>query len=153
MRFINHLYFNFRHFFSSRFPKAYFFCDNSKSVIKFLIAGSFAGAADLIFLFILHGLLKLPIVMSTTMAFVLSFLVSFTLQKFWTFRNHSQERMIRQLIVYILNMAIGLYVNGWLMYQLVDQYNIWYLLAQLMVNLVIGGWNYIAYRFIIFHRH
>jgi len=152
MPFINSLYFRFRNFFSSRWPQTYLFCERRKSFFKFVVAGCFSGGSDLIFLFILHGLWHLPIVMATSISFILSFLVSFTLQKFWTFRNY-QNQVAGQLSLYILFAFVGLNVNAIFMHLLVTKYRIWYILAQLMVNLVIGFCNFLSYKFIIFRKN
>lgn len=146
-----HAWYNrFRQYFSGNFPRAYVFCNNRKSVIKFFVAGCLAGGTDLIFLFLFHGLLGWHVVAATTMAFILSFLVSFTLQKFWTFRNYSQDKMFIQLTLYVLNVLLGLYLNGLFMHILVTDHNVWYLLAQIIVNLALGVWNFIVYKFIVF---
>lgn len=147
---INRLYFQFRNFLSSRFPKLYCFCDNRKSVIKFLISGGFAGGTDLVLLFIFHGIFKWPLVLSTSLAFIFSFAVSFTLQKFWTFRNFSQEKVVSQFILYILNALIGLNLNGFFMHYLVSELNVWYIFAQMIVNLAIGFYNFLIYKSIVF---
>ncbi len=147
---LNRLYFNFRNFLSNRFPKIYCFCDSRKSVVKFLIAGCFAGGTDLILLFFFHGILKWPLVLSTSLAFIFSFIVSFTLQKFWTFRNFSQEKAVGQFILYILNAVIGLNLNGFFMHLLVNEVGIWYILAQIIVNFTIGLYNFFVYKSIVF---
>lgn len=147
---INRLYFKFRNFLSNRFPKTYCFCDRQKSIVKFLITGCLAGGTDLIFLFAFHGLFKWPIVLSTSLAFICSFAISFTLQKLWTFRNFSQEKVVSQFILYILNALIGLNLNGFLMHLLVNEYGVWYILAQIIVNLAIGFYNFLVYKSIVF---
>ena len=147
---INNLYFRFRNFFSTRWPQVYSFCDQRKSFFKFLVAGCFSGGSDLVFLYILFGLFKVSIVLATSVAFILSFLVSFALQKFWTFRNYSQDKVAKQIFLYILFAFVGLNLNGVFMHILVNRYNVWYLLAQFMVNLVIGFLNFLTYKFIIF---
>jgi len=150
MPFINRLYFHFRRFFAQRFPRLYNFCDCRKAVLKFLIAGGFAGLTDLVFLYVFYDLLDLNIVPSTSLAFILSFVVSFTLQKFWTFRNYNQALAFRQFLIYIINAVIGLNLNGWAMHALVNQYHVWYILAQIVVNLTLAIYNFIIYKFIIF---
>lgn len=150
MPYINKLYFQFRNYFSRCFPKTYCFCDNRKSIVKFVIAGSSAGIADLAFLFLFHGILKWPIVLSTSLAFVSSFMISFTLQKFWTFRNFSQAKVASQFILYILNAIICLNLNGFFMHLLVTEYQVWYILAQIIVNLTISSYNFLVYNSIIF---
>jgi len=151
MPLINRLYFKFRHFFAQRFPRIYSFCDQRKSVFKFFVAGSSAGAVDLVFLFIFHGLFHWNLVISTSLAFILSFIVSFTLQKFWTFRNYNQALVIRQFLLYIANAFIGLNLNGFGMHLLVNKYHVWYLLSQFVVNLIIGFYNFLIYKTIIFN--
>ncbi len=150
MPFINNLYFRFRNFFSGRFPQLYALCNRLKSPLKFFIAGSLAGLTDLVFLYCFHGLLKWEIVFSTSLAFVLSFLVSFTLQKFWTFRNYSQKKALKQLALYLGNAFIGLNINGFLMHLSVNKLGVWYLLAQIAVNLLIGIYNFIIFKYIVF---
>ncbi len=147
---LNRIYFNFRNCLSNRFPKIYCFCDTRKSVVKFLLAGSFAGATDLVLLFFFHGILKWPIVVSTSLAFIFSFAVSFTLQKYWTFRNFNQEKAISQFILYIINALIGLNLNGFFMHILVTDFRVWYILAQIIVNLAIGFYNFLIYKSIVF---
>ncbi len=147
---LNRLYFRFRNCFASSFPKIYCFCNTRKSVIKFLIAGCFAGGTDLILLFVFHGLFHWPIVISTSLAFLCSFAISFTLQKFWTFRNFSHDKVISQFILYILNSLIGLNLNGFFMHLLVTDLKVWYILAQILVNLTIGIYNFFIYRSIVF---
>jgi putative flippase GtrA len=147
---LNRLYFKFRNYFSGNFPKAYSFCDKRKSALKFFIAGSLAGATDLIFLYIFHGVFFWRLVVSTSLAFVLSFVVSFALQKFWTFRNFSQSKAAHQFALYILNAFIGLNLNAFLMHLFVSRYRVWYLLAQVIVSLMIGVYNFIIYRSIVF---
>lgn len=147
---INRLYFKFRHFFSSRCPRLYDVCNSHKSVIKFIFAGGMAASTDLVLLFFFHGLFKWGLVVSTSAAFILSFLVSFTLQKFWTFRNFRQDKIAGQLFIYLLNAFIGLNLNGLFMHALVNRYEVWYIFAQIIVNLVIGVWNFLVYKFIVF---
>jgi len=147
---LNKLYFWFRNYLCLHLPKTYSFCNSRKSIVKFFIAGVFAGGSDLLFLFIFHGLLNWPIVPSTSLAFIFSFAVSFTLQKFWTFRNFSQDKAASQFILYILNAIIGLGLNGYFMHILVNRHHIWYLLAQVIVSMAIGVYNFFAYKTLIF---
>ena len=53
----------------------------------------------------------------------------------------------------MLNAFIGLNLNGALMHLLVNEYNVWYLLAQVIVSVVIGTYNFFIYRFIIFKKN
>jgi len=146
------LYLKIRHNFELLAPAAYAFCLRHKSVVKFSVAGGLASITDLILLYIFHDPLGIDIVVSTTLAFLLSFVVSFSLQKFWTFRDYSRGRMTGQLFLYLLNAVIGLNLNGFLMHLLVNRYEVWYLLSQVIVIGVIGLGNFVVYKFIIFKK-
>jgi len=150
MSFINNLYKRFRSFLSQRFPHFFKFCDKRKAVVKFFIAGGFAGVVDLIALFVFHDLFAWEILFSTSAAFILAFAVSFSLQKIWTFRNYSHKKLPRQLILYFAGAFISLNLNALGMHWLVNNLGVWYLLAQIIVNLFLAVINFFNYKFIVF---
>lgn len=152
MRYIRQVYYRFRLFFSSNYPKGYGLCERHKAIIKYGFSGCLAAAVGLVFLYIFHDLFGWGIVVSTTAAFLVSFLVSFSLQKYWTFRDKSQDRIAGQLITYLVNGLIGLQVNAYSMHVLVEIYGIWYLGAQVLVNLIIAVQNFLVYKFIVFNK-
>jgi len=152
MKFINKIYAKVREVFSEKYPKLYGICEGYKSQIKFFFAGTSAALINLLFLIFFHGLLKWGLVLSTSLAFIVSFFLSFTLQKFWAFRNYHYDKVPIQLVLYIINAVIGLSVNGFLMHLLVNKWGVWYLLAQVAVSLSIGLYNFLIYTFIIFRK-
>ena len=150
MKIVNLLYTKFRKVFLHYHPNLYTTCDKYKSVIKFIIAGSLATFVDLFFLTLFYSCFSYNLVLSTSLAFILSFILSFNVQKFWTFRNSYNKKVSRQLIFYILNALFGLSLNGYLMHLLVNIWGTWYILAQATVSLFIGIYNFFIYRFLIF---
>jgi len=151
MSLVRRWYNKFRNYFSGNWPVLYGLCEKRKSVIKFIISGGTAAAVDLVLLYIFYDLLLWKIVLASSVAFILAFLVSFSLQKFWTFRDNSQDRIFGQFIVYMLNALLGLYLNGLFIHLLVNRYDVWYILAQIIINLLLGFWNFIVFRFLIFN--
>ncbi|MGE5426118.1 MAG: GtrA family protein [Bacillota bacterium] len=149
---INRLYFRFKQIFATCRPGLFRFCEARKAVIKFFLSGGLAGIVDLFALFIFHGKLGWGIVVATSAAFIFSFAVSFSLQKLWTFRNYSQIRLPRQLMLYFGSAFVCMYLNGWGMHLLVNNLGVWYLLSQLIVNLFLGVVNFFNYKFIIFRQ-
>jgi len=134
------------------FPDLFRFMTRYRSLVKFLISGFFAGGSDLLFLFIFHGVFNLGTVISTSLAFIISFVISFNLQKYWAFDSRENNRLHVQLILYMAIAFINLSINAWVMHILVNQYNIWYLLAQLIVTISLGLESFVAYKFIIFRN-
>lgn len=123
-----------------------------KSIVKFVISGTFATAVDLSLLFILHELFNIRIVVSAASAFAIAIFVSFNLQKFWTFRNRVRTQMYRQLIPYFITGISNVAINAYTMHILVEEYNIRYLLAQIIIGGILGIVNFLVLRFLIFHK-
>jgi len=119
-------------------------------VIRYLVSGGTATAANLIFLYVLTDGLGLWYLFSAILAFIGSFLISFFLQKLWTFQDKDKEQTKRQLILSLLLALLNLAGNTFLMYLLVDFLGIWYMLAQAIVSALIAFWNYNVFRIFIF---
>ncbi len=152
MKFLDKTYFKFRNRFSCLLPITYNFCERRKAFFKFFIAGGLSSLVDIFLLFFFHGFLYINLVVATTLAYILSFLLSFFLQKIWTFRDFNRERVFRQFMLYIPSVFIALNLNALFMHILVNKFNILYLLAQLLVNTVIGLMNFFVYKFVIFKK-
>lgn len=152
MDFIHLEYLKFRARFARYFPRFYNWSNKYKKIIKFFLAGGISGSIHLILLYTFHDFWQWNVVLSSSLAFICAFLVSFVLQKLWTFRDYSQDKLVSQFILYFLNAIFGLTVNGLLMHLLVNRFQLWYILAQIIVNLLIAGQNFIIYKFIVFKK-
>lgn len=124
-----------------------------RRLFKFGVAGFVATFADLLLLYIFHGLFHLPLIFSTSAAFILSFVVSFILQKYWTFSNWNRELMYQQMFSYLMFAFFNLNINGWAMHFLVDTVGIQYLLSQVIVAALIGAESFFVYKFFIFRHY
>ncbi|MEI7451990.1 MAG: GtrA family protein [Candidatus Falkowbacteria bacterium] len=133
-------------------PTFFAFMVRYPAVFKFIVAGIFAGGTDLILLFLFHGIFNIGIVTATSMAFMISFVVSFSLQKYWTFNSKEKNRLHVQLALYLSIAFVNLNINGWGMHVLVNYYKVWYLLAQVIVSGLIGFESFLIYKFIIFRN-
>lgn len=150
MSLINNLYLQFGRFLQANYPRIFKFCEKYKSIVKFFISGSLAGSVDLLALYFFHGIVRWEIVLSTSLAFLFSFMVSFVLQKLWTFRNYNSKRLPHQLVLYIGFTFISLNLNAFGMHLLVNNWNVWYLLSQIIVNILLGIINFFIYKYIVF---
>lgn len=123
-----------------------------KEIVKFLISGCMAGGVDLLMLYVFHGLFYWGLVLSTSLAFIMSFFVSFFLQKLWTFDDKDHSSSYRQLMMYLVLNFINLNLNGWLMHLMVNGFHVWYMLSQFIISLSLGLVSFLVYKFIIFRR-
>lgn len=123
-----------------------------KVYIKYLISGGTATFIDLFLLFIFHSIFDISIVPAATLAFLMAFFVSFYLQKFWTFRDNSKEKIGKQGILYFIVAAANLGVNAIGMYFLAEVLHVWYLLAQIIMCGAIAFYSFLIYNFLIFNK-
>jgi len=121
-----------------------------QQLCRFIIAGGTALVVNLIALYALTDLLHIYYLLSTVFAFLIAFCVSFTLQKFWTFRDRSSDQLHVQLPLY-LGMQVGnLALNAFFMYAFVEYLHIWYILSQAIIALGLAIISFFINRRFIF---
>ncbi len=146
LRYYNYL----RKYLSKKYPKFFKFLNRFKDKIKFVVSGVLATIVNLFFLFIFFSVFEIKIIYAASMSWLLAFLISFNLQKYWTFRSFSLKKIPRQVILYFSLAFVSLTLNARWMYLLVENLNMHYILAQIIVLFVLAILNYIVYKFIIF---
>lgn len=119
-------------------------------ILKFLISGGSAAVVDLGTLYVLTDIFHLWYLLSAVLAFIAAFAISFSLQKFWTFDDPSTDVLHTQLALYLLLALVGLGVNTFCMYLLVDHAELHYIFAQILTSAFIAVGNFFAYKHIIF---
>jgi putative flippase GtrA len=123
-----------------------------KRLIKYLIAGGTAATTDLILLFLFHDFLKINVVVAATLAFVIAFFISFYLQKFWTFRDNSRDKIKSQMGVYFIVGTVNVGINALGINFLVNNLHVWYLFSQLIMGGSIALYSFAVYNFFIFKK-
>jgi len=121
-------------------------------VIRFIIAGTIGAVTDLFLLWLLTTVLGVWYLASAVVAFILSFVVSFFLQKIWTFKNREVERIHVQAGAYLLVTLCNLGINTGLVYVFVQYLSIHYLFAQVIASVIIACESFFVYREIVFKR-
>jgi putative flippase GtrA len=79
-----------------------------------------------------------------------SLLVSFFLQKHWTFKNKSYDRVHVQATQYFVLQMANLACNLMLLYMFVEYLHIWYLLSQMIIALGLAIGTFLLARKYIF---
>ena len=121
-------------------------------LLRYLISGGTAAAVDLVVLYILTDIFKVHYLLSAIFAFLVAFLVSFVLQKFWTFQDRSTERMHAQAAVYFVVAAVNLVLNTLFLYVFVDIFHMWYIAAQVVASGLIACESFFVSRYLIFRQ-
>lgn len=109
-----------------------------EQIFRFLVAGGTAFAVNIIVLYIFTDMLGIYYLISTVWAFLISFGVSFLLQKFWTFHDGSRNTLHIQLPLYLGMQVMNLGLNAVLMYAFVEYFHLWYILSQVIIALALA---------------
>jgi putative flippase GtrA len=140
---------NFKKFCYQRSPRVFRLVDRYQRFIKFFLAGFAVTIINLFLLFILHGIFKIAIVPATSLSFVVSFVASFYVHKFFAFTDYSPH-YFKQFCLHVIVAVVNLNINGLFMHILVNEYHVWYLFSQLLVDAIIGIDSFLLYKFVIF---
>ncbi|MBI3020167.1 MAG: GtrA family protein [Parcubacteria group bacterium] len=122
-------------------------------IIRYLISGGTAAFVSLSTLFVLTEFFGVWYLASSIVSFMAGFVVSFTLQKFWTFQDIRRDVVGRQIILYLVATGSALGLNTALLYVAVDVFGLWYMLAQFLVSGAIAVGSFFVYNFLIFQKN
>lgn len=121
-------------------------------LVRYVISGGTAAVVDLSALYIFNNIFDIHYILAAIMAYLVAFFVSFTLQKFWTFRSHSTENIHSQAIFYLGVSLFGLTINTMLMYLFVDFFHVSVLLSQIFVGLIVACCTFPLSRYLVFKK-
>ena len=113
--------------------------------IRYLLAGGTGAVVHIGTVFVLSHLLEINYRIATVCGFFLAMGVSFTLQKFFTFRDGSKDRIVVQSSLYLILATFNFSANLGLMYLLVERVGLWPAVAQGATAATIAIWSYLAY--------
>src|SRR3989338_4767276 len=109
---------------AAHFPVVSKLLNRHKPGVKYLFAGGTAAAVNLMLLYVLTDIIGVWYLTSSVVAFIASFITSFVLQKFWTFRDPGLGRIKKQFAIYIVLGAINFFSGPALLYVFVDVFHI-----------------------------
>ncbi len=137
-----------------KMPSAYLFMYKNRLFVKYLISGFFAAFVDLSSLYLLTEYVFSPrlYLVSVVFAFIFAFMASFSLQKFWTFKDNSTKQMGLQVFIYFLVAVANLALNLFVIFVLVEVFDLWYFFAQVVAGILLAGVSFVLYnRFVFKH--
>ena len=120
--------------------------------IKYLLSGLLAAIIQLGLLYLLTDVVGLLYIASSMTAFVVGVVLAFVMQKFWTFRDKEFGVIFRQFGLYGGVAAVNFFLNPILLAFLVEVFDIWYLLAQVFVSIILAVVSFSVHTTITFRR-
>lgn len=119
-------------------------------IVRYLVSGGSAALLNFALLWGFTDLAHLWYLLSLCIAWALSSVYTFALQKFWTFEDHSLERTHIQFSQYIVLSLVNLALNSLFLFVLVEYAHLWYLAGQVMCIGALAAMNFFIYRTFIF---
>lgn len=126
------------------------FGESHARIARFIVAGAGGAGTQLGLLYILTDILGLWYLASAVLAFVVAQGVSFTLQKWWTFRDLSRDRLAGKMAQYFMVGVSNLVANTALLFLFVEYAHLHYLAAQACTSIGIAFVSYQIYKRYIF---
>lgn len=131
-------------------------------LMRYGIAGAIGAAIQTLALYVWVGVLHLETnyLLGATVGFCIALIVTFTLQKYWTFRDHAHTELQRQFVMYTGIALISLGLNILLLHMsklLLERlgfnfFDMWYLVAQLAIIGLLAAMTFIANYFLTFRQ-
>lgn len=122
------------------------------TLVRFLISGGTAALTLFVLLYLFTEVIGIWYLFSSMLAFVGAFSVSFTLHKFWTFRDSALHRAPKQAILHLMVGLGNLVCNVTFLYVFVEYAHIHYLLAQFVSAGLLAVVSFFIYKHGIFHQ-
>ncbi len=118
-------------------------------ILKFLATGLIGLSVNLgVFQFLF--VLGVPYLAGSIGGFIFALFVGFLLQKFWTFRELSLNKVNTQFILYGTLALCNLAINTVIVYVLVEHFNTYHLIAQTVGAGLVAIISFFVYKFYIF---
>jgi dolichol-phosphate mannosyltransferase len=111
--------------------------DLLRKLVRFMVSGGVVIAAYYAPYYLLTEFCGVWYLLSSIIGSIISSVINFILQKFWTFKNKSVANVHLQAIEFTL-VSIGFTgANGGMLYMLVEKFHLHYLLAQFIVSSIL----------------
>ncbi len=117
-------------------------------LVRFAIVGSVAAGVYYATLLVFVELLSLPVLLATSLSFIIVTVENYILHRNWTFRSDSRHSIAFPKFAFMA--AVGFCINWGIMFAGVAVLNIHYLLVQTASIAVVITWNILLCTFWIF---
>ncbi len=108
--------------------------------------GCIGTAIDLGSLYVFVEFLRIHLLLSTAISFILAVVNNFTLNKYWTFQNKSSN-IRKQFIKFLIVSLLGLLLTELFMAFFVYALNIWYMSSKIVTSGLVLTWNFLANKY------
>jgi putative flippase GtrA len=121
-------------------------------ILRYLFSGGTAAVVNFFFLYAFTEWIHFYYMVSVVLAFLIAVIVSFLLQKFWTFKDSDKLYSHKQAIIYFVVAVCNTVINAGLVYFFVEFSNFHYMLGQFLASGIIAFESFFVYQYFIFKK-
>lgn len=125
---------------------------HSFMAVRFFLCGITSAGINIFALYIFTDVVGIWYLYSSILAFLISLITSFLLQKFIVFKDRKTHDLPQQFSKFSLALILGTITNTILIYIFVEWFNIWYILSQIMAGIFVMVQNFLLYKIYIFKK-
>jgi putative flippase GtrA len=114
--------------------------------VRYVISGGTGAVVNIGTLFVLTHFLGVWYLLSSAIAFLAAFLVSFTLQRTWTFEHRTVDGLARHTSLYFIVAVANTFLNTAFVFGFVEYLHIWYIVAQVVSGVLIAIVSFFVYK-------
>jgi putative flippase GtrA len=119
-----------------------------KQLLRYLIVGFSTVGLEFVNLRLFTEYIGLWYLASNTIAYIISFVFNFFLNRFWSYKSSGTIK--RQMPLYGVLFIINLALSNLVMYLLTDILRIMYMISKIFSVGLVVSWNFIIYKKVIF---
>ncbi|MHA1273261.1 MAG: GtrA family protein [Promethearchaeota archaeon] len=119
---------------------------------RFAVVGGLGTIVNILVLFLFTEIFHIFYIISEIIAFIISSLHNFTLNKIWTFKEVFKEKLMIKYTQFISVSVISLFVNLTVLFMLVEYFGFYYILGELVAICVAFFFNFIGNKLWTFSR-
>ena len=117
-------------------------------LVKYLSSGTLGVLSDILILYLLVEYSNLYLLVSVSIASIVSTVLNYIIQKFWTFKSHAQ--FFTSFPKYVLVFLFNYFFTIGFMFITVEVYNFHYLLMKIASFAFITIWTYLLYKYFVY---
>lgn len=123
-----------------------------QTLFRYFFSGGIAALVNIGIFSLLLYKVKMWYLLASILSFSLSFVVSFYLQKYWTFQNGSGKETKQQMFWYLVVTGVNLGVNVVMMALFVEVFSLNPILAKVLTLITLACWSFFIYKKFIFNK-
>lgn len=123
-----------------------------REALTYIAAGALGVLTNLgVYVLLLRGF-RVGYMIAALVGFFSGALTSFILQKYWTFRRLSLEKIHREILLYASCLAANALANDALLFVFVRGFSFDALAANVVSNAVVALWSFFLYKYVVFKK-